>query len=77
MGRSTTNSKEETKLTKFTLYFEEYKRKISPSKWLMEKMAMEISRDIRRSRRHRRVLQLRKAYFECSVVYINHFAVTV
>lgn len=66
-----------TKLTRYKLYFEEYRAKIEPSAWLKRKMAMDISRDIRRNRHNRRVLQLRQSYFKTVYHVLNIIAVTL
>lgn len=74
MGRTATKN---TKLTRYKLYFEEYKTKIEPSRWLKHKMAMDISRDIRRDRHNRRAIQLRQTYFKIVYNVLNVIALTV
>lgn len=74
MGNTATKN---TKLTKYKLYFEEYKAKIEPSKWLRHKMAVDISRELRRNRRARRALKLRQIYFKTAHNVLNFVAVTL
>ena len=78
MGRTTrTKSRAKSELERFKLWFEEPKEGISPSRYLIEKMVLDVHNSIRRDRRIRRNVQLRQNLFFLLVNHINHFAVTL
>ena len=78
MGRTTrTKSRAKSELERFKLWFEEPKEGISPSRYLIEKMVLDISRNIRRERNTRRAIQLRQSLFNFVNVYLNYIALTL
>ena len=78
MGRTARiKSRGKSELERFKLWFEEPKEGITPSRYLIEKMVLDINRNIRRERHDRRAVQLRQSVLNFANVYLRHFAVTL